>query len=216
MAGTSRRERKKSRTRDELIRAALGLVQERGFESTTVDDIVEAADYSRATFFRHFPSKEDVLFIDLPDRVDALQQVQGAPEDVDPWLAARTAVAEQVLGFTAFAPDVEAACVRLWFSEAALYRRYLELVARAEDHLTDFFQARLAEGNDDVSARVLAIALIGVGRAVLMSGLTDEADLRRALEEGFERIERGVRAGAVPQVGRRARSNRRTAPTMAS
>jgi len=156
MAGTSRRERKKSRTRDELIRAALGLVQERGFEATTVDDIVEAADYSRATFFRHFPSKEDVFFIDLPDRVDALQQVQGAPEDVDPWLAARTAVAEQVLGFTAFAPDVEAACVRLWFSEAALYRRYLELVARAEDHLTDFFQARLAEGNDDVSARVLA------------------------------------------------------------
>ncbi len=216
MAGTSRRERKKSRTRDELIRAALGLVQERGFEATTVDDIVEAADYSRATFFRHFPSKEDVFFIDLPDRVDALQQVQGAPEDVDPWLAARTAVAEQVLGFTAFAPDVEAACVRLWFSEAALYRRYWELVARAEDHLTDFFRARLAEGNDDVSTRVLAIALIGVGRAVLMSGLTDEADLRRALEEGFERIERGVRGDAVSQVGRRARSNRRTARTVAS
>jgi AcrR family transcriptional regulator len=205
----SRRERKKSRTRDELIRAAVKLFQQRGFEATTVDDIVEAADYSRATFFRHFPAKEDVLFIDLPDRVDALERVRDVTADVDPWIAARAAVAEQVLGFTAFAPDIEAACVRLWFTEPALYRRYLELVARAEDHLTEFLDARLADGTGGVTPRVLAIALIGVGRAVLMSGLTDEADVRRALDEGFASIERGVLVHGVAAAASPRRSRAR-------
>jgi AcrR family transcriptional regulator len=212
MTTESRRERKKNRTRDDLIRTAVRLFQEKGFESTTVDDIVKAADYSRATFFRHFATKEDVVFIDLPDRVSALKDVHGVPETVDPWLAARDAVAEQVLGFTTFAPDLEAACVRLWFTEPALYRRYLELVTYAEDHLTQFLETRRPDSTN-VRSRVLAIALIGVGRAVLLSGVTDEAEVREALDEGFETIERGVLATSSPrpQVKRSQRSGRRVA-----
>src|SRR5262245_35830769 len=111
----TRRERKRERTREDLIRAAVKLFEERGYEATTVDDIAAEADYGRATFFRHFPTKEDVVFIDLPQRVAALQGVELAPADADLWQAARLAVTEQVLGFTAYAPELEVACLRLWF-----------------------------------------------------------------------------------------------------
>jgi AcrR family transcriptional regulator len=191
----SRRERKKERTREDLVRAAIRLFEERGYEATTVDDIVEEADYSRATFFRHFPSKEDVVFIDLPERVAALRQVHAAPAMVPPWELAREAVTEQVLGFTAFAPEAEAACIRLWFSEPALHRRYLELVVQAEDHLAAFLQSRLGDDPAIVlRCRVLAIAIIGVGRAVLLQGLSDEAEVRQALAEAFATIENGALA----------------------
>jgi AcrR family transcriptional regulator len=195
MTVEGRRERKKERTREDLVRAAIKLFEERGYEGTTVDDIVEEADYSRATFFRHFPTKEDVVFIDLPERVAALRQVHAAPATVSPWELAREAVTEQVLGFTAFAPEAEAACIRLWFTEPALHRRYLELVVEAEDHLAAFLQSRL--GDDPTTllrCRILAIAIIGVGRAVLLQGLTDEAKVREALADGFATIERGVLA----------------------
>lgn len=56
------RERKKAQTREALFHAALELVSEHGFESTTVDQIADRAGVSRRTFFRYFPSKEAVLF----------------------------------------------------------------------------------------------------------------------------------------------------------
>ncbi|MGP4013573.1 TetR family transcriptional regulator [Streptomyces sp. 4N124] len=56
------RERKKQRTRDALLRAALELFTTRGYEQTTVDDITEAVEVSQRTFFRYFASKEEAAF----------------------------------------------------------------------------------------------------------------------------------------------------------
>ncbi|MFI1655461.1 TetR family transcriptional regulator [Streptomyces sp. NPDC020472] len=56
------RERKKQRTRDALIRVALELFTEHGYERTTVDEIVDAVEVSQRTFFRYFSSKEEVAF----------------------------------------------------------------------------------------------------------------------------------------------------------
>lgn len=57
----SRRERKKTETRQGLLRAALDLFREKGYSATTVEEITARADVAKGTFFNYFPSKEALL-----------------------------------------------------------------------------------------------------------------------------------------------------------
>ena len=74
-ATTGRRERKRNATRVALVEAALALFEEKGFAATTVDEIAERADVAQRTFFRHFPTKEAVLF---PNREDEISEFRRA------------------------------------------------------------------------------------------------------------------------------------------
>jgi len=57
----SRRDRKRERTRGEIYSAAMNLFLRRGFEAVTIEEICDAADVARATFFLHFATKEALL-----------------------------------------------------------------------------------------------------------------------------------------------------------
>ena len=57
----SRRERRSTELRERLFRSALGLFASKGYMQTTVEDITEAADVGKGTFFNYFPSKEHIL-----------------------------------------------------------------------------------------------------------------------------------------------------------
>lgn len=57
----SRRERHSAAVRQRLFDAAMHLVAEHGFQATTVEEITQAADVGKGTFFNYFPSKEELL-----------------------------------------------------------------------------------------------------------------------------------------------------------
>jgi AcrR family transcriptional regulator len=64
------RDRKRQRTRQALISAAMRLFEEKGYEQTTVAQIAASAEVSTKTFFNHFASKDEVLFPHLSARID--------------------------------------------------------------------------------------------------------------------------------------------------
>jgi AcrR family transcriptional regulator len=70
----NRRERRREEIRERLYRAALRLFAERGYLETTVEDITEAADVGKGTFFNYFPTKEHILAEFGGDRLYAVQQ----------------------------------------------------------------------------------------------------------------------------------------------
>jgi AcrR family transcriptional regulator len=93
-----RRDRKKNETRQALRDAAHRLFAEKGFSQTTIDDIAEAADVSRRTFFRYYASKDDLLRSDVSDLLPVmLAALRARPAD-EPPLAAILAALRTLIG----------------------------------------------------------------------------------------------------------------------
>jgi AcrR family transcriptional regulator len=71
------RERKKQRTREQIVEAAMRLFADRGYQATTIADIATAADVAPRTFFAYFPSKEAVVFHTVDRDLDSLASALG-------------------------------------------------------------------------------------------------------------------------------------------
>ena len=85
----SRRERKKRETRQRLIECAWQLFQEQGYDDTTVEDITEAADVAKSTFFNYFETKEALLDEIALWRIDLLGSQVLSADDVPEGAVAR-------------------------------------------------------------------------------------------------------------------------------
>jgi AcrR family transcriptional regulator len=84
------RERGKARRRDAIVRAALTLFAERGYDATTVSDIAEAAEVAPRTVAMYFPSKQDIalsLFSAAADALTTALRERGDGESVTHVLA---------------------------------------------------------------------------------------------------------------------------------
>ena len=104
-----RRERKRLETRARLRRAAFDLFSERGFDDVTVTDIADHANVDPSTFFRHFGSKEAVLFSQEQDRDRIVEAWAQRPKGEPTLEAIREA-------FEGLEPDSEAERLRVKLS----------------------------------------------------------------------------------------------------
>src|SRR3954449_1021343 len=88
MTSPGLRERKKRKTRETIRREALRLIQLQGYDATTVEQIADAAEVSPSTFFRYFPTKEDVV---LHDELDSrmIESLRAQPPELGPIAALR-------------------------------------------------------------------------------------------------------------------------------
>ncbi len=135
----------------ELAAVAMALFLEHGFEETTVDDICAAAEISRSTFFRYFPSKEDALFGQLADTGDTLAEALTArPSDEQLWTAMRRALDPLVAQIEAAGASARR-LARLIGGQPALVARHREKHARWQELLRPEVARRLGTDPGDRS-----------------------------------------------------------------
>jgi AcrR family transcriptional regulator len=156
------RERKKARTKAAIQQHAMRLFRERGYPATTVEQIAAAAEVSPSTFFRYFPTKEDVALYDALDPV-LLEAFRGPPAQLGP-VPALPAVMRAVL---AELPAEELAMQqerdRLIRSVPELRARMLDEFAKNLQLFAELVAERVGRRPDDPAVRTVAGAVIGVG-----------------------------------------------------
>ena len=193
-AGATRpglRERKKARTRAAIREHALRLFREQGYDNTTVEQIADAAEVSPSTFFRYFPTKEDVV---LQDDMDLLWMdvYRAQPPDLGPIAAMRTSVR------TAFANLGEAELGELREAMAlatavpAVQARMLEELARTTQRIAEAVAERYGKAASDFEVQVLAGAVVGVAMAAWFDQPGDLEGFGDKFERGLALLESGL------------------------
>ena len=185
------RERKKARTRAAIQRHALRLFRERGYEATTVSQIAAAAEVSDRTFFRYFPTKEDVvLYDDLDPRV--FEAFEAQPAELSPVQALRAAIRE-VLGQVSAQDQANLReRVALLLSVPPLRAMLLDGLQGPVKLLAEAIAARTGHGSGDPAVRSLAGAMMGVGLSAMFAAAEDPAaDMVSLVDEGLGQLEAG-------------------------
>ncbi|WP_405797954.1 TetR/AcrR family transcriptional regulator [Streptomyces sp. NBC_01506] len=186
--GLGLRERKKLRTRHAIRAAARLLIDERGYENTTIEQIAAAAEVSPSTVFRYFPTKEHIVLTN--DYANfSMAFLRERPADEPPLAALRAVVTEMV---RRLAED---------FSEEYRWRRDLvrqvpamrALVGESQDGWIRYVSEVLAERArlpaDNLELRVLVGAVTGAFHQVLWGDHSEDADLVEMIERALAVLE---------------------------
>jgi AcrR family transcriptional regulator len=185
------RERKKAKTRAAIRGHAMRLFEEQGYAATTVDQIAEAAEVSQSTFFRYFPTKEDVILIDDYDPL-IVEAILAQPPEVPPVRALLNAMKTVFLNLGADEWESERRRQRIYQTVPELRARAMNQTVSALDMLAGTLAQRDGKPADELLYRVIAGAMVGVVLAVAPPGGTnggfDPADFAR-VEEALRLLE---------------------------
>jgi AcrR family transcriptional regulator len=186
------RERKKAKTKAAIQEHALRLFQEQGYDATTVEQIAEAAEISPSTFFRYFPTKEDVVVWDDYDPM-LIEAIRAQPAGLSPIQAIRGGLRE---AFSRI-PPTEAARIR---ERSELSLAVPELRAASMVNLTttmrllaELVAERTGREPDDFAVRTFTGAVFGVWLSVLFAWADDpDMDLATSMDDGLAHLEAGL------------------------
>ena len=188
--------RRRVTSRAELEQVAFALFDAQGFEATTVDEIASAAGIGRRTFFRYFPSKNDIPWGAFEDELERMRvRLKACPSEVPLMDAIRIAL----IDFNRVDP-----------AQVPLHRRRMELILRVPTLLAhstlrftawravvaEFVAERTGRRPDDLAPQAIAHAVLGVAIAAYEHWLDDPAsDLGALLDDAMRQL--GGAFGAV-------------------
>jgi AcrR family transcriptional regulator len=162
--------------RDRLAEAAFDLFGERGYEQTSIDDITERAGLGRTTFFRHYRSKEDVIF---PDHDRLLEQIgeRLRTSSVGTALVAVSDAVRLVLRHYIAEGDLARRRYAITSAVPALRDREIASVARYQRLFREFIAGWMGDPGEPASLRaeLMAAAVVAAHNHVLRRWLRGES-----------------------------------------
>ena len=192
--------RRRVTSREELEQAAFDLFGRQGFDRTTVDDIAAAAGIARRTFFRYFPSKNDVPWGNFEAELDRMRaRLKASPERTPLMDAIRVAVVD----FNRIAPE-----------QVPFHRRRMELILRTpalqahstlryaawREVIAEFAGERLGQPPDALAPRTIAYVALGVAVAAYEQWLeSDGAELSELLDRAMRELAAAFGTSAGPR-----------------
>jgi AcrR family transcriptional regulator len=169
---TGLRERKRLRTHRAISDAAIRLFIERGFDEVSVAEVAAAAEVSKPTLFKYFPTKEDLVVERFADHIDEQARVvsgrqtgQSAIVALREHFLARLAAHDATVGLDDREHTLD--FQRLFFANPSLLRRAQE---RGTSEAT-LAEALRAETGDALAARVAAAQIGAVTQLLVLDNL---------------------------------------------
>ncbi|MBQ0851646.1 TetR family transcriptional regulator [Streptomyces sp. NPDC057621] len=161
--------------RESLVAAAFHLFVERGYEQTTVDDIVALAGVGRRSFFRYFPSKEDVVFPDHEGCLARMTAFLGESGPAHEPVERVCDAARLVLRMYAENPAFSVQRYHLTRKVPGLRTYELSVVWRYERALAEYLRGRFSGRPDGtLRADVIAAAVVAAHNNGLRSWLRSD------------------------------------------
>jgi mycofactocin system transcriptional regulator len=176
-------------SRAELEQTAFALFTARGFDATTVDEIAAAAGIGRRTFFRYFPSKNDIPWGAFEDELERMRvRLKACPPEVPLMDAIRVAL----IDFNRVTP-----------AQVPFHRRRMELILRVptllahstlrftawREVVAEFVAERTGRRPDDLAPQAIAHAVLGVAIAAYEHWLDDpDTDLGALLDDAMRQL----------------------------
>ncbi|MEU6090500.1 TetR family transcriptional regulator [Streptomyces sp. NPDC047085] len=187
------RERKKRQTRERIRREAYRLFAEHGYENTTVDQIAEAAEVSPSTFFRYFPTKEDVVLQDEYDPALA-EALKSRPADEPIVEAVLNSLKGPVGEMVRADRDDLLLRSRITFTDPALRARGIAEQERSERVIAEIIAERTGRDPADLEIRCAAAAIIAVFTTLVRHWVEGDGkeDLAGLYERHLPMLARGL------------------------
>ena len=189
VSGAGHPGRRRVTSRAELEQTAFALFTARGFDATTVDEIAAAAGIGRRTFFRYFPSKNDIPWGAFEDELERMRvRLKACPPEVPLMDAIRVAL----IDFNRVTP-----------AQVPFHRRRMELILRVptllahstlrftawREVVAEFVAERTGRRPDDLAPQAIAHAVLGVAIAAYEHWLDDPAsDLGALLDNAMRQL----------------------------
>jgi AcrR family transcriptional regulator len=186
------RERKKARTRAAIQREALRLFREQGYEATTIEQIAEAAEFSPSTFFRYFPTKEEVVMYDDLDPL-VIAAFEAQPRELSPVAALRASIRQVFDEIPADAMRDMRERFELIMGVPELRARMIDDFLRTIEMTAGLLAARVGRSPQELEVRAFAGGFIGAVMGTIFTAPSDgSVDYVTLLDDAMAYFEAGL------------------------
>jgi AcrR family transcriptional regulator len=178
----SLRERKKLKTRVAIQKHALKLFRKQGYVETTVEQIAATAEISPSTFFRYFPSKEDLVMYDPMDDV-FIAVFRKQPSSLKVIPAFRATMREIFINMPADEIAEIEEKAKIMYGVPELHSRTMDEIMRSFELFTKVIAERVGRPDTDLEVQTTVGAILGVMMPIFLHMFDVQDDPQKAFKQ---------------------------------